>query len=323
MPLTSFSVTDPYQIRTAISDSRTLIAPATLAGCRSHIVSGTVQSKPTGPTPDQSSRAIKHPYAATNEFTTARNTPGVPSLRASVPPVMTDTMDGSQGRPSLDILDECAPDASLESFHKPTTPGFLRLKLPVWEKREGRAGTLAPGGIPRRSKRSQGRPVKGSQSHTSKPTAIQARSLDDDVSPTNSTPGTPRLASPTYVPRKQSPASTEPAPELCFPFTNDFSLSPAAELPMGQPVKPGPVSVLAGEGQGDKGLTETQSCPMGVEALERKGKSNGWLTKNLFRKISMHRGKDVTTQSRETPVKNLSRDANPSPDLESEESARQ
>lgn len=126
---------------------------------------------------------------------------------------MTDTFDRSQRRPSLDILDEVAPDEWLESPNRSDPPGFLRLKIPIWEKEKGRMGASTSGGSHRRSKRSQDSSKKGSRWQGPKSKTRHDETMDDDVSPTNSVPGTPRLVSPDSVSTLQTPLSSEIPPE--------------------------------------------------------------------------------------------------------------
>ncbi|KAJ4396219.1 hypothetical protein N0V93_000438 [Gnomoniopsis smithogilvyi] len=149
-----------------------------------------------------------------------------------------DAADKSQRTRSLDILDEDIPSAPLDSVNELLAPGFLRLKIPVWEKDNSRKGQPSPGGSLRRSKRSQSGSVKGPQAQNSKAARRQKESLHDDVSPTNSVTGSPQMGSPIDVPAKRTPVSSDRASELFLSstLTKVDSTPPAEAAPRGQRV---------------------------------------------------------------------------------------
>lgn len=161
-----------------------------------------------------------------------------PTIQASIPLINMDKIKESQNRPSLDALDEDVPDAQLQPLNRPSTLGYLRLKTPMWDMGKSHTGSPLQGNSPRRSKRSQSSLGKGHKAQKSKPATRHDRSLDEDVSPTNSEPGSPRLVSHVLNPEKQTLLSTEGAPEPCLSPLQGHSM-PIAEAPVvRQPITP-------------------------------------------------------------------------------------
>lgn len=244
-------------------------------------------------------------------------------------------MNGNQDRPSVDLLDERALDVSLVPLNKLNTSSVPRLKSPIWEEKNSRMGASRPGGLPRRSKRSKMGSKKGPQSHDPRPMTRQDESLDDDVSPRNSVPGTPRLVS---VPTKQTLLLTERTPELsqCLLPTHQSSNSTSEVLSIRQPPSParrkskvaelktildgllrsGPSSPSPDKRENDGGLVKAQPSLHEAEAREEKRYSAKWLSRRPFRKMSKHRGKSVTNHCKEAIVDNhLGSDEQTPPDL--------
>lgn len=188
------------------------------ADYRPTTTANTIQSNLRRPTPGQSvvdtSRtsvsklrksfeAVVQQELETSQLKSARTSaklPGVPSMKEIVPSILTNTMDGSQDKPSVDALDEHTTDAAQDDTSSaPKSFGFLRLKSPVWDKIHkgpARPEGSTPGRHPRRSKKSQDKTVKSSLAVPLSLSTKQDGPQDDEVSPTNSAgPGTPRMVS--------------------------------------------------------------------------------------------------------------------------------
>lgn len=126
-------------------------------------------------------------------------------------------MDEGKARPSLDVLDEHTDGASPgETSIRPMSRVAFRLKSPVWDKYGGRSSSSSPGSQPRRSKRSQQASAKTSQSRCSQSPGKQNEPIEDDISPTNSAPGTPRLMNPNPHATGQDPGLLTQPSELCL-----------------------------------------------------------------------------------------------------------
>lgn len=122
------------------------------------------------------------------------NVPCIPTTNDPAPPMTIDAMNSSNQRSSLDILDEHAGETLSGQDHlRAISPSIFRLKTPVWSDHEGRSGPSSPNNLPRRSKRSLTASLKSIKSKTVKKSDDAG---DDDVSPTNSCTGTPRIVSP-------------------------------------------------------------------------------------------------------------------------------
>lgn len=202
-------------------------------GRRPTTIASTVQSKPPASPPGLSyvdtSRTsvskLRKSFEAVNQQekegdkpNPARRSTDIPAIsviQTTISPLPARTMDETKARPSLDALDEHTAGASPgEASIRPIFHTAFRLKNPVWDKNGGGSGFSSPGGQPRRSKRSQQASAKTSQSRLSNAPGKKNDPMEDDVSPTNSAPGTPRLMSPNLNATRQDPISPTKPPEL-------------------------------------------------------------------------------------------------------------
>lgn len=113
---------------------------------------------------------------------------------------------------TINVLDEQAPDSLSDGLpSKVHSPGFIRLKHPVWDGPRAQPDSGIP---PRRSKRFQGRSAKTKTASTAKNVTRASQPEDEDVSPTSS--GTPLMASSETNPHDRRPISTTISPNSCI-----------------------------------------------------------------------------------------------------------
>lgn len=145
------------------------------------------------------------------------------------------TTKATQTRPSLDILDELVPGASLRPVNLHATQGILQLKMPVWDRDKGVTGAPSTVRSPRRSKRSQSGSGRKQKSQMPGSMTTHDRPLDDDVSPTTSAPGSPLVESPHFiVPEKNTSPPEKAVGQGLLTIRKEVSM-PTAEVLLSQP----------------------------------------------------------------------------------------
>lgn len=145
------------------------------------------------------------------------------------------TTKETQTRPSLDVLDELAPGASLKPVNRHATEGVARLKMPIWDSNQRTTETSSTIRSPRRSNRSQSGSGKKPEKPIPGSITTHDGALDDNVSPTSSAPGSPLVDSPHSLVLKQKVLSPEqPEGQGLLSMTTEMS-KPTAEVPLSQP----------------------------------------------------------------------------------------